>query len=92
MQQQLERTLSATDLTILVVGSVIGSGIFLVPGAVLAQSGGSVPIALAVWLVGGLLSLMGALSYGELGAMNPNAGGLYAYLRDAFGPFTSFLY
>jgi basic amino acid/polyamine antiporter, APA family len=92
MQQQLERTLSATDLTILVVGSVIGSGIFLVPGAVLAQSGGSVPIALAVWLVGGLLSLMGALSYGELGAMNPNAGGLYAYLRDAFGPFTAFLY
>lgn len=92
MQPELKRTLSATDLTILVVGSVIGSGVFLVPGPVLAQSGGSVSIALAVWLVGGLLSLMGALAYGELGAMNPNAGGLYAYLRDAFGPFTAFLY
>jgi len=92
MQRELSRTLSATDLTILVVGSVIGSGIFLVPGPVLAQSGGSVKIALAVWLIGGLLSLMGALAYGELGAMNPHAGGLYAYLRDAFGPFTAFLY
>ncbi len=92
MQRELSRTLSATDLTILVVGSVIGSGIFLVPGPVLAQSGGSVGLALAVWLVGGLLSLMGALAYGELGAMNPRAGGLYAYLSDAFGPFTAFLY
>jgi APA family basic amino acid/polyamine antiporter len=92
MSHELKRTLGTWDLTILVVGSVIGSGIFLVPGPVLAQSGGSVAIATAVWLVGGLLSLMGALSYGELGAMEQGPGGLYAYIRDGFGAFTAFLY
>jgi APA family basic amino acid/polyamine antiporter len=92
MSHELPRTLNTRDLTILVVGSTIGSGIFLVPGQVLAQSGGSVAIATAIWLVGGLLSLMGALSYGELGAMEQGPGGLYAYIRDGFGPFTAFLY
>lgn len=92
MSRELPRTLNTRDLTILVVGSTIGSGIFLVPGQVLAQSGGSVAIATAIWLVGGLLSLMGALSYGELGAMEQGPGGLYAYIRDGFGPFTAFLY
>ncbi len=92
MNTELKRTLGTGDLTVLVVGSVIGSGIFLVPGQVLAQSGGSVAIATAVWLVGGLLSLMGALSYGELGAMEQGPGGLYAYIRDGFGPFIAFLY
>lgn len=92
MSDDLPRTLNTRDLTILVVGSTIGSGIFLVPGQVLAQSGGSVAIATAIWLVGGLLSLMGALSYGELGAMEQGPGGLYAYIRDGFGPFTAFLY
>jgi len=71
---------------------VIGSGIFLVPGGVLRQSGGHAGPALVVWAVGGALSLLGALAYGELGAMNPAAGGLYVYLRDAFGPLTAFLY
>ncbi|MCC6245841.1 MAG: amino acid permease [Gemmatimonadaceae bacterium] len=74
------------------VGNVIGSGIFLVPAAVMRQSGESVPIAISVWLVGGVLSLLGALSYAELGGMDPGAGGLYAYIRDAFGPFLAFLY
>ncbi|MGH9145024.1 MAG: amino acid permease, partial [Vicinamibacterales bacterium] len=71
---------------------MIGSGIFLVPGGVLRQAGGQAGPALVVWVVGGMLSLLGALAYGELGAMNPAAGGLYVYLRDAFGPLTAFLY
>jgi len=75
-----------------VIGTVIGSGIFLVPGGVLRQAGGHAGPALLVWVVGGGLSLLGALAYGELGAMNPAAGGLYVYLRDAFGPLTAFLY
>ena len=74
------------------IGTVIGSGIFLVPGGVLRQTGGHAGPALLVWLVGGALSLLGALAYGELGAMNPAAGGLYVYLRDAFGPLIAFLY
>jgi APA family basic amino acid/polyamine antiporter len=90
--KQLSRTLGALDLTLLVVGTVIGSGIFLVPGGVLRQSGGSMVLALAIWLVGGVLSLLGALTYGELGAMRPEAGGLYVNIRDAFGPLTAFLY
>ena len=88
----LERTLGSWDLTLLVVGNVIGSGIFLVPASVLSQSGESVGVAMAVWLVGGVLSLLGAMSYAELGGMDPGAGGLYAYIRDAFGPFLAFLY
>lgn len=74
------------------IGTVIGSGIFLVPGGVLRQAGGQAGPALLVWVVGGVLSVLGALAYGELGAMNPAAGGLYVYLRDAFGPLTAFLY
>ncbi len=92
MSDTLERTLGVRNLTLLVIGNVIGSGIFLVPAAVLAQSGESVPVAMSVWLVGGLLSLLGALSYAELGGMDPGAGGLYAYIRDAFGSFPAFLY
>ena len=90
----LARTLGTRDLTLLVVGNVIGSGIFLVPSSVLAQSGESVPIAMAVWLVGGVLSLLGALSYAELGAMEGpgSGGGLYAFIRDGFGAFPAFLY
>ena len=89
---ELKRTIGRLDLAVLVVGSVIGSGIFLVPGGVLSQCGGSLPLASAVWLLGGALSLMGALTYGELSAMNPGAGGLYLYLRDAFGKLPAFLY
>ena len=88
----LRRTLGTTDLTLLVIGNVIGSGIFIVPSVVLRQSGGSVPVASAVWLVAGLLSLMGALSYGELSSMDRKSGGLYAFIRDGFGAFPAFLY
>ncbi len=88
----LERTLSQKDLVLLVIGSVIGSGIFIVPATVLRQTGGALGPALLVWLIAGVLSLLGALTYGELGASKPEAGGLYSYIRDAFGPLPAFLY
>ena len=73
-------------------GTVIGSGIFLTPGIVLREVGGRPGLALLVWTVAGVVSLLGALTYAELGAMKPDAGGLYVYLRDAFGPLAAFLY
>jgi APA family basic amino acid/polyamine antiporter len=88
----LRRTLGLTDLVMLTLGTVIGSGIFLVPAVVLRQTSGSLTLAIAVWLIGGVLSFLGALTYAELGAANPEAGGLYAYIRDAFGPLPAFLY
>jgi len=92
MTDGLRRTLGTLDLTLLTIGLVIGSGIFIVPAVVLRSSGGSMTLALSIWVVGGLLSLLGALTYGELGAMDGGSGGLYSYLRDAFGPFPAFLY
>ena len=91
MPGTLARTLGLRDLILIVVGTVIGSGIFTVPGAVLRQTGGDVGVALFVWLLGGALSLVGALTYGELGAMLPEAGGGYVYIREAFGPLPAFL-
>jgi len=88
----LARTLGLRDLTMLVIGGVIGSGIYLVPGAIQRQVGGSVGLAMLVWVAGGLLSLVGALTYGELAAMKPEAGGLYVYIRDCFGRLPAFLY
>jgi APA family basic amino acid/polyamine antiporter len=88
----LERTLSLRDLILLIIGTVIGSGIFIVPGAVLRQVKGSVGLAMLVWIVGGILSLLGALTYGELAARSPKAGGIYIYIRDCFSPLPAFLY
>jgi len=88
----LVRTLNFRDLLLLFIGAVIGSGIFLVPGAILGQVGGSVGLALLVWIIGGVLSLLGALTYAELSAANPSSGGLYCNVRDAFGPLAAFLY
>ena len=88
----LARVLWLRDLVLIVIGTVIGSGIFLVPGGVLRDSGGHLGLALAVWLIAGVLSLLGALTYGELGAMDPEAGGIYVYVRGAFGPLPAFLY
>jgi len=88
----LERTLGLRDLTLLVIGTVIGSGIFIVPGAVLRQVHGNIAVAMLVWLIGGILSLLGALTYGELAARNPKAGGIYIYIRDCFTPLPAFLY
>ena len=91
MTEPLRRTLTQRDLIVIVVGTVIGSGIFLTPGAVVRTTG-SGGVALLVWIVGGVLSLLGALTFAELGAANPDSGGLYAYLKDAFGPLPAFLY
>jgi basic amino acid/polyamine antiporter, APA family len=71
---------------------VIGSGIFLTPGVILRQLGVSVGYSLLVWIFGGALSLLGALTYAELAAANPEAGGLYCYIRDGFGRLPAFLY
>ena len=90
--QHLQRILNFRDLYLLISGAVIGSGIFLIPSTVLQQSGAFLGLALMVWLAGGILSLLGALTYGELSARNPLAGGLYIYIRDAFGRVPAFLY
>jgi basic amino acid/polyamine antiporter, APA family len=89
---QLVRTLRLRDLVLLIIGSVIGSGIFLVPGAILREVDRSVGVAVLVWITGGFLSLLGALSYAEMAAMKPEAGGLYVYIRDGFGSLPAFLY
>ena len=89
---ELVRTLRFRDLLLLFIGSVIGSGIFRTPGPILRQVNGSVGLSLLVWTVGGVLSLLGALTYAELAAGNPEAGGLYCYIRDGFGRLSAFLY
>lgn len=88
---ELKRDLGTAPAISIVVGTVIGSGIFLVPTTMI-QRVGSVPMVFAVWVVGGLLSLAGALSYAELAAALPEAGGEYVYLREAYGPLWGFLY
>jgi APA family basic amino acid/polyamine antiporter len=88
----LARTLRERDITLLFIGAVIGSGIFIVPATVLRQLQGAFGLAIAVWIAGGVLSLLGALTYAELGAAKPSSGGLYVYIRDGFGPFPAFLY
>jgi APA family basic amino acid/polyamine antiporter len=87
----LPRVLGASQATAIVVGTIIGSGIFLVPSEMMKDVGSSSLVYLA-WIVGGLLSLFGAMTYAELGAMMPYAGGEYVYLRGAFGDTTAFLY
>jgi APA family basic amino acid/polyamine antiporter len=87
----LPRVLGASQATAIVVGTIIGSGIFLVPREMMQDVGSSALVYLA-WIVGGLLSLFGAMTYAELGAMLPYAGGEYVYLRGAYGDTTAFLY
>src|SRR5437773_8302286 len=87
---ELARDLGVSHAVAIVVGTVIGSGIFLVPTEMM-QAVGSAKIVYIVWLVGGLLSFVGALTYAELGAMKPQASGEYVYMRDAYGPLAGFL-
>ena len=93
MQQrdQLVRGLTLTDTTALVVGTVIGTGVFI-KSAIMAQDAGSPLMVLTAWVAAGLLSLAGALSYAELGAMLPHAGGEYVYLRQSYGELSAFLF
>jgi APA family basic amino acid/polyamine antiporter len=85
------RELGLLDSTMIVAGSMIGSGIFIVP-ADIARQVGSAGWLIMVWVVTGLLTVAAALSYGELAAMMPKAGGQYVYLREAFSPLWGFLY
>jgi len=91
VRPELSRDLGVSHASAVVVGTIIGSGIFLVP-AEMMQAVGSAKLVYLVWLVGGLLSFFGALTYAELGAMKPQAGGEYVYVRDAYGPLAAFLY
>ena len=91
LDTEFKRGLGLFDATMVVVGSMIGSGIFIV-SADIARLVGSPAWLLAAWLVTGLLTLAAALSYGELAAMMPRAGGQYVYLREAFSPLWGFLY
>src|SRR2546422_4389588 len=90
-ETQLVRGLTSSDTTLLVVGTVIGTGVFL-KSAVMAQEVGSPALVLAAWIAAGVLSLAGALSYAELGALLPQAGGEYVYLRHAYGDAPAFLF
>jgi basic amino acid/polyamine antiporter, APA family len=88
---ELVRGLNVWHATSIVAGTIIGSGIFLVP-AEMMQAVGSARLVYLAWIVGGLLSFFGALTYAELGAVRPFAGGEYVYVRDAYGPLPGFLY
>jgi APA family basic amino acid/polyamine antiporter len=88
---ELARDLGLSHAGAVVVGTIIGSGIFLVPSEMM-QAVGSARVVYLAWVVGGLLSFFGALTYAELGAMKPQAGGEYVYVRDAYGPLAGFLY
>ena len=88
---ELSRDLGVSHASAVVVGTIIGSGIFLVPSEMMKDVGSARLVYLA-WVVGGLLSFFGALTYAELGAMKPQAGGEYVYVRDGYGPLGGFLY
>ena len=87
----LVRGINPTAAVAIVVGSMIGSGIFIVP-ADIARQVGSPGLLLAVWVITGLVTVMGALTQGELAAMYPKAGGQYVYLREGLSPLWGFLY
>src|SRR6185369_1157009 len=89
--KELVKGLGLTSATMLVMGSMIGSGIFIV-SAEIGREVNSPALLIGAWLVTGFLTIVGALSYGELAAMMPRAGGQYVYLREALGPLWGFLY
>src|SRR6202047_5447462 len=88
---ELARDPPLSHASAIVVGTIIGSGIFLVPSEMM-QAAGSAKLVYLAWLVGGLLSFFGALTYAELGAMKPQAGGEDVYIRDGYGPLAGFPY
>lgn len=89
--KQFKRELNLLDATLLVVGSMVGSGIFIV-SADIARHTGSAGWLILVWIIGGFMTLTAALSYGELSGMYPKAGGQYVYLKEAYNPLTAFIY
>jgi APA family basic amino acid/polyamine antiporter len=88
---ELPRVLGLWDVVSIVIGGVIGSGIFLVP-ADIARGVGAPLLIFAVWIVAGLLSYFGALSFAEMGGAMPKAGGMYNFLKEAYGPLLAFLF
>jgi APA family basic amino acid/polyamine antiporter len=90
-EKKLIRSLGLLDATLIVAGSMIGSGIFIVTSQ-MARDVGSAGWILMLWLITGLITVMAALSYGELAGMMPNAGGQYVYIQRAYGKMLSFLY
>src|SRR5438876_7125518 len=88
---QYVRRLSLFDTTMVVIGGIIGAGIFLNP-AIVAQRVHTSAFILTAWVVGGAIALVGALSFAELGARRPQAGGGYVCLTEIFGPLSAFLY
>src|SRR5687768_17313329 len=90
-QPEFVRAMSLTDAVMLVAGSMIGSGIFIV-SADIARTVGSPFWLLMAWVLTGVITLLGALAYGELAAMFPRAGGQYVFLRESMGPLMGFLY
>src|SRR6266550_5528295 len=90
-QPKFKQSLGLFDATMLVAGSMIGSGIFIV-SADITRNVGSAGWLIAVWILTGFMTLTAALSYGELSAMFPRAGGQYVYLKEAFNPLAGFLY
>lgn len=90
-QREFQRGLNLFDSTMIVIGSMIGSGIFIV-SADIARNVGSAGLLLVVWIITGFITLTAALSYGELSGMMPKAGGQYVYLREAYNPLVGFLY
>lgn len=90
-KEGLKRELGLLDATLLVAGSMIGSGIFIV-SADITRNVGSVGWLVVIWLLTGFMTLTAALSYGELSAMFPKAGGQYVYLKEAYNPLVGFLY
>jgi APA family basic amino acid/polyamine antiporter len=87
---ELPRELNLMDSTCIVIGTTIGVGIFIVPGTI-ARELQSPMMILAVWAIAGVISFFGALAYAELGAMMPDSGGQYIYLREAYGPLAAFV-
>src|ERR1039458_6022170 len=91
LSTDLQRHIGLSGAVLLVIGNVIGSGIFLTSGVML-QRRPSYSFLILAWIVGGVLALAGALTYAEMGAMFPSSGGLYLFLHEAYGPLPAFLF
>ena len=90
-QSKLKQTIGLWSAVSIIIGSVIGSGIFMKPATMAVQLASPVWMAI-VWIIGGLFSLLGALIYSEIGALLPETGGQYIYFRRMYGDFVAFLY
>src|SRR4051812_6495695 len=89
--KEFKRSLGLLDATMIVAGSMIGSGIFIVSADII-RNVGSAGWLIAVWLITGFMTITAALSYGELSGMFPKAGGQYVYLKESYNPLIGFLY